>query len=590
MHWLVVLALALSSLLTVWEADLPLAILLGLTAIAGAWQLATGKWQAASFPAPLSWCLLLFGLWAGLSALWSLAPFDTWRAFSVWLLLPIWAWLLSNLNIEKIKRVFFVASGVVFLLSLVAYAQLALGAMPENMRPPSLFANPNTFGSLIVAVLLPLQHLFLGRAEGLPKTWTKIVAGALLCILFGALVLSASRIALIGFAGLSAVQIVLLRQELRGRWREALCYGAALLVFGFIVNQMGGSVAQERFRIIAEPMSYGERLLVWESSWNSFLAQDFFGTGFGALHVPYAALRLYQDTTYGIFAHSDLLQYLAELGIVGLLLALAIFFSFAWMSVTRLRRGFHNKENAIWFTAAAFGILVTALASGITYLLYLPSLLLITAIQFGLWASLYWAEEEALAVQRRPAAAIFFIALFAPLVAQHLSAQFATWADRDLRRFSLEGHYKWNLWAQRMSFDMNPQVLVEWADVALANASQTKDPDALDAIGATLDRLEAMQPSLPQLWLLRGRLALVQEDYTEAEASFKKALESDPTFLPARLMLGRLHRELGREDEIGPLYREGLKWGITEKKYGVRSMKAMIEREGNLPRLTKSRY
>ena len=244
----------------------------------------------------------------------------------------------------------------------------------------------------------------------------------------------------------------------------------------------------------------------------------------------------------------------------------------------------------MWFAAMSLGILVTALASGITYLLYLPALLLVTAIMFGLWSALYWSEEEALPQTRRPAAALVFAALMAVLAAQHVSAQFATLADRDLRRFELGKHYQWNLWAGRLSFDMNPQVLVEWADVMLSHASQEKKPEQLAQVDATLDRLERLQPTLPQLWLLRGRVAAVREDYAQAESDFKKALLYDPTYLPARLMLGRLWRELRRDAEIAPLYKEGLKWRVTKIKYGVKSMKDMTEREENLPRLTKSRY
>lgn len=590
MHWLFIPALILSSLLSAWDAAAPLALILALTGLAGAAQLARGKWQPAAFPAPLSWCFLLFTLWAGLSALWSQTPFDTWRAFSVWLLLPVWAWMLSSLEFDRLRRVFFASCGAVFLLSLVAYAQLALGDVPDNMRPPSLFANPNTFAALIVAVLLPLQYLFLAEGPALSKKWIKTVAGLFLCLMLGALVLSASRIALIGYIGLSAIQIFLLRDHLRRHDDFAWRYVASAVFTCVVVNLIGGGIAQERFRIIAEPMSYSERLLVWETAWKSFEAQNLLGAGFGALHVPYAALRGYDDTTYGQFAHSDVLQYLVELGPIGLLLALSVFGSFMWMTVARWREGFKNAKNATWFAAVSFGILVTALASAVTYLLYLPIIVLVTAMLFGLWAALYWCEAEPLPQTKHPVAALLFLAAVTLLSAMHLSARLTYMADRDLRRFSLERHYVWNLWAGYLSFDINPQVLIEWSDVLLSKASQDKNQKELASIDQTLDRLERLQPSLPSLWLMRARLVLVNGDADGAERDLKQALALDPTFLPARVMLGRLYSETGRDAEIAPLYEEGLKYKVTEAKYGAGSMKDMKVYEGNLPRLTKSRY
>lgn len=590
MTWLFIPCLILASLLSVGHADFFLSVLIGLTGIAGAAQLATGRWQMGALPAPLSWALLSFGLWAGLSTLWSDAPFDSWRAVSVWLLLPIWAWIFAAQDIKSLQTKFVAMMGILFLLVLIAYIQIAGGAPYAGYRPPSLFANPNTFGSLLVAVLLPLQHLWLGRAEVCSRPFTRGCVAVVLFVILGALVFSASRIAIVGYGVFTIAQMFWLRDTINTHRKEFIGFIAGLVVTYIVMNILADNVLAGRLALFTDIALSKVRMLVYETAWESYLQTPVTGHGFGALYASYAGLRHYDDNTLGQFAHSDMLQYLAELGPLGLLLAASIFGLFAVMTVSRLHQGFKDPQSALWFAAVSLGIAATALASCVTYLLYLPVILLVLALMFGIWSSLFWSEEEPLEARRKPVSALAFLGVMGALTCLHVSAVMTDQASLSIMRYSMKDHYKWNLIASRLSFDLNPSVLMEWADVSQSFTSQDKKPKQIALLRGTLDRLERLQPKMPEYWLLRGRFELIGEDFKAAESAFRKAVALDPTFVPARVMLGRLLRETGRDAEIPPLYEEGLKYALVGAKYGVHDMDEMIVREKNLPRLTKSRY
>lgn len=589
MSWLIILCVGFASLLSVWDGNTPLAIVTGLTALAGTVQLARGRWQPASFPAPLSWCLLLFTLWAGLSSLWSAAPFDTWRALSAWMLLPVWAWMLSSLSPSYLKKLVGAAAIVLYGLCLIAFWQVGENGSLNiaSYRPSSLFTNPNTFAALILVLLLPLQYAWLAKADEVSDKTTTILLGFVLAVIFGALILTVSRISLLAYGGVTLIQLAMLRDTVRTDWKRIAFYMGGLLVVCFLMNIMAGNLLERRITLLTQSVGISERMMVWDATWNAYLLQPFLGHGFGALFVPYAALRHRDDGTYGQFAHSDALQYLAELGPIGLLLAISVVGSFIWMSVSRYRSGFKHRNDGVWFVGAALAILACFASAMITYIFYMPVILLCVAIVMALWASLYWIDDEPLEVKPRPVSALAFLAGMLLLTGLHVSSVMTDRAARAITKdFSVKDHLYWNEWASRLSFALNPKVTMEWIDILLSRATLEKKEEQFADLDAMFAHMEALQPGLPGLWLQKARFNIARGRLIEAEADLQKALILDPTFLPARLILGRLYRESGRSDDtIADLYDEGLRWQLTGLKYGVVTMDAMEEMEKSMPKL-----
>ena len=56
-------------------------------------------------------------------------------------------------------------------------------------------------------------------------------------------------------------------------------------------------------------------------------------------------------------------------------------------------------------------------------------------------------------------------------------------------------------------------------------------------------------PKLAQVWGLRGKIYLAQQDFTHAEADLLKAIDLDPNLEPAYLLLAQLYVASNRQEE-----------------------------------------
>lgn len=593
MHWLYIAALGLTTTLGLPTGALSIVFLCVVTGVMGAYLLAAGRWDSMAVPAPLSSFFLLFGLWIVASTLWSAALFESWRAVTIWFLLPIWAWAIGSLKFEQFKQLLLGAFILLVALCLIGVGELGAGATASlsHYRAESVFSNPNVLASVIVILLLPLQFFWLAQFEVEPRRqlWDRLFL-AIIIFVFAVLVLTASRIGMICYLTGTAILLGTIRGRLRANWKRYALFLGGLVVAYLGVTFFISDWAQTRFERVIDPVTNNERLLVWDTSWQSYLLQPFTGHGFGALFIPYAALRAHDDGTIGQFAHSDILQYLAEIGPIGLLLSFGIAGSFIWLSVKRLAMGFVSETKRLWFIGLSVAILANMAASAVTYIFYLPVILLLTALLLGGWSILFWNDGQEPNIsgkrhRKRPLRALVFGGVMVLAVCIHLSSHYVVKADQSIRASSIKNHARYTQLANRLSLGLNPSVKLEMIDVALAQATLAQTPDLMEFISNRIEEMEGLQPATASLWLQKARFAIVQGQYEEAENNLNRALNLDPTYLPARLMLGKLKREQDDADAINAIYMDALRWRLTELKYGVFTMDELLRRENNLPRL-----
>lgn len=75
----------------------------------------------------------------------------------------------------------------------------------------------------------------------------------------------------------------------------------------------------------------------------------------------------------------------------------------------------------------------------------------------------------------------------------------------------------------------------------------------LDAARRMLGRVTAAMPQFPRAWANLGSLEIAAGDWQSAELSLRKALFLDGGFCPARMLLARVEREFGDEDEAAEI-------------------------------------
>ncbi|MEE8424546.1 MAG: tetratricopeptide repeat protein [Elusimicrobiota bacterium] len=217
------------------------------------------------------------------------------------------------------------------LVALYALLQLKGGigplAVPKSARPFATFGNPIFLAAFLAASLAAAAGLIPSIPSGRVR-WAAIACTALIV---GGLWAAQSRAALAGLAGAAFAAALLI---LHGRKRQAAIAAAAVAVILFAWH----------FR--DRQWTHG---LIWRDSLGLWMTRPILGCGLGRFHIEFPAfasdaLRALwpQQRVIVNFAHNEYLQVLAETGIVGLGMLLAVFASagfWFWKTWRRLAPG-----------------------------------------------------------------------------------------------------------------------------------------------------------------------------------------------------------------------------------------------------------
>jgi O-antigen ligase len=211
-----------------------------------------------------------------------------------------------------------------------------------------------------------------GHATGAVVGGVTMLAAAA-CLLVGVLV-SASRMGLLAMLmGLVIIScgwlVVQQRQERVPRWLWVLPFLFVLVILLF------GSTTEMVLRLgealNAEGVGTDGRRQLWGESWRLFRAYPLTGAGLGTFEQALYPFRSWLPTNTVAFAHNDFLQVLAESGVVGFVLAMALAVSLVRQSVSVWRR---PGSPCPWL---GLGLLAAFMAAGLHSLvdfnLYIPA-------------------------------------------------------------------------------------------------------------------------------------------------------------------------------------------------------------------------
>jgi len=220
--------------------------------------------------------------------------------------------------------------GVAFLESLLGLAQVAMGDPGTQAR--GTYINRNHFAGLLelalplavtAGVWLARQHTkyevpaSVALKAAIPLcAATSILLGILFSLSRMGFLSALASLALIGILSLSG-------GSRRTRWLPALAVGALVVVI-LVVVQPPELVA--RFADIAstENVSADTRSRIWRESAPLVRDAPVLGSGLGSYESVFTKYKIVAPMYRADFAHNDYLQILIELGLVGLLPALAL--------------------------------------------------------------------------------------------------------------------------------------------------------------------------------------------------------------------------------------------------------------------------
>lgn len=326
---------------------------------------------------PVTIVILINLIWIFFTSLTSEIPLVSFKFFisRLWFVIPFY--FLGILLFRKIKNIkFFSWMYIIPLLAVIAYTiynHSKLGFDEEAghwvMTP---FYNDHTAYGAILALFIPVFTGFL-----FDRTTTRTIrlaAAGVLMILIAALILSFSRAAWISLAAAAMIYIIILL-KIRFRW-VLLTIGIFIGIFFMFKWEILDALEKNKqdssanfiehvqsISNISSDASNLERINRWQSAIRMYHERPFFGWGPGTYQFLYAPFQRTKEktiisTNFGDMgnAHSEYIGPLAESGLPGMIIMIALVVSF-FLTGLRVYRKSESREVKLLCLVTLLGLM-----------------------------------------------------------------------------------------------------------------------------------------------------------------------------------------------------------------------------------------
>jgi O-antigen ligase len=304
-------------------------------------QLLRGR--ASIRPAGPLFCAGAYSVWALASGLWTTSlPGTTYLLGSLLIALVYMLAFASLLDSRRaLEHVLWVLACASLLLGFLSFqrvsAALHFGQLLESGRSQGGVGDPNSFAA-IQLVTLPLVIVLAVNAR---KRWQQLVLYIAVTVIIASILTTLSRG---GFIGLAVLLVLLVLAPYRLLFGSRRNKATALLVVAFgagAISIWHASSLTRRVETIFGQINPGAeqgsgRIEMWKAAGTSIAERPWLGLGYGAFpnssnellfRTPGVDLQHYTPRVRGEPAHSAYIESLAEVGIVGLALYLALLVS-----------------------------------------------------------------------------------------------------------------------------------------------------------------------------------------------------------------------------------------------------------------------
>jgi len=550
---------------------------------------------------------LLFIVWAVFSSFF----LSSVKSVSIIMLMPFIGGLLSYFiaytgNEQKQRYIDWLLLAIgIALVFYTCYQKFALD-MP---RPIGLMRNWNTHAALLGMILLP--WLLRYALKPAVSTW-QLIYVSFLCAFFAfAMGLTLSRGALIVLV-VSLVGLFLFALRQRLFFKHSLAFVAALVI-GYLLNnlfiadnivQRLGAVADVNANSLVA-LGSGRHLL-WLPAWQMYLDSPLTGWGLGMFKLLYAGYKPPLSGEAGFFAHNDYLEFLLELGPVGLLL----FLSFVGVLMQRLvllivkpaSSIAVEKNESFIYLVVCMGVLMHTF---FTFHLYHLSMQIILGYYFGRSARYFQLDQGAVTQEITPDNQQTFNWLYRSLSAVvifltmtfGLSFYYLDKADKTQNEQEKLGYF-WHAglffpvlerYDSLSAFLLSKQIISGGFDVGLR---QTISRFSLERVDTAMNK----NPFNIRNYIVKSSiLQSNQGDINLVSEQYEKALHNDPSALNVRYEYA--HYLVANQEEVKAL---NVLWGLWDRwnmgfhqdtlafltyqlklndKYGIQKDNSIIERE-----------
>ena len=261
-----------------------------------------------------------------------------------------------------------------------------LQSLPDGAEPFGPFVNRDHFAGF-VELTAPLGLAMLFNKTHRPDKTALLILLTLMPIV--ALLLSGSRGGIVGFMVATLVLAAFSRQRLAQR-KTLLATLALAAIAGLGSLWLGAGAAVARFEAASPAaLTSSRRIAMDRDTWRIFTNHPWTGTGLGTLETVYPQYQSTYTTRVVEHAHNDYLEFLAETGAPGGVLAAGFIAMLSWEGIRNWRFAEHaaNRAFVAGSLAACSGLLVH---SFVDFNLHIPS----NALLFLLLATLSCARID----------------------------------------------------------------------------------------------------------------------------------------------------------------------------------------------------
>lgn len=508
--------------------------------------------------------------------------FSDWPWMSLWL-----GWCLALLHIgvlvggsAPVGRSFEVG----FLISVIAVGTVnaiyvTYLAQVEGGRPGGFLDDPNLGADIIGIAVLCAAYLYLAKGA---SHWI------LVCV--------------------ALMSVALFFAQSRGAWIALICSGSVLSLFFLLSGQrprqrlvffglavLGGFVAALLFTGVglAESVGVGERskslgyrFEMWASSWELVVQRPLFGSGIGTFPLRYPAVRSpLEIATTGHFAHSDIIQLVVELGLIGALLFISapLLFVFSFVKNTRMR------GVSFGLPLLAFSVLLLVGLHGlVNFIIYQPLVALTVGLLIGLGSRdlverVRVSFELPLHRMSMVFSLFFLVVLSVMSAADLIASKKTTQISQSASQYNLQSKAYYDLLFLEMFSPLNVNIKNYIIEAEVSSAMGLVGSDVgLQFRKKIIDRIDRnrwlYEPNCVQL-AERGRLIWL-DDKNRAVSALESLIEAAPNCYRAHLYLSEAYLDQQRFADAEKLLEKAFnrfKFGEVDQKQASALLDGLAE-------------
>lgn len=532
-----------------------------------------------------------FWLWSFLSIFWSEQPLVSLTAFCFFSALPLTFFVFVLHPDEKQMRQIALAMAAVFAgLGIWAVIQYVMNYNPFGGQAHHPLADPNALGGFFNIALIPAIAGLL-----LVRTQTQII-GLLVfvAVIAAGLVATGSRGAMFSLVIALAVLLIFsggITKAAGIRLGMVALIIAAVVTLAQATSSVDWNTPATRIAdtvMLTQADVTNNRLNIWDGAMAMVKAHWLIGTGFGTFFLYYPEFRSPQEFIGVSHAHSDPLQYWAELGILGPVL----FYAFLIAAVARtgkaLARLPKGDAQRVYILAPFCALGAVVIQTHVSFNFYNLCILFGSGFLLAVW---FQATRRVLADTTLTAgfppttgmnARRFLIALpFIPvlyLFGGYMASEYFVNRARDalLVRGNLADFASNLMLAHGADQGLNYRTWLLAANIPLGILQETanglsdeKKKEFYEQAMGQLFKVRALNPRSSAALFYLGKLQtlvppeLLAADAPEPEEMYKEALRIDPLHLGARMALADLYAKEGREDESFETLKAGFNYSYA---------------------------